>query len=61
MANVKAKGERIGRTQMTKDDIPVIFYKYYPAHTSRRMNICEPARVCRMISPAVYKYPELIK
>ena len=45
MANAKAKGVRIGRPQMTKDDIPQIFYRHYPAYLSGDLNVSELARV----------------
>ena len=31
MANAAIKGKHIGRPQTTKDDIPAVFYKHYPA------------------------------
>ena len=31
MANAKAKGKKIGRRPTTKDDIPAVIYKHYPA------------------------------
>ena len=39
MANAKAKGAKIGRPQATKDDIPAIFYKHYPAFVQGNLNI----------------------
>ena len=32
MAKAKAKGSAIGRPQTTKDDIPTLFLKHYPAY-----------------------------
>ena len=32
MANARDKGKHIGRPQTTKDDIPAVFYKHYPAY-----------------------------
>ena len=32
MANAKAKGKQIGRPQTTKDNIPAIFLRHYPAY-----------------------------
>lgn len=61
MANAKAKGVRIGRPQLTKDDIPPIFYRHYPAYVSGSLNITELARVCDMSRTTVYKYIELLK
>ena len=56
MANAKAKGVRIGRPQLTKDDIPPIFYRHYPAFVSGKLNISELARVCNMSRTTIYKY-----
>ena len=30
MANARAKGKQIGRPRLTQDEIPPIFYRYYP-------------------------------
>ena len=60
MANAKAKGKRVGRPQTTKDDIPAIFYKHYPAFVSGNMNVSELARICDLSRPTVYKYLKLI-
>ena len=60
MANAKAKGRRVGRPQTTKDDIPSVFYKHYPAFASGNMNVSELARICDLSRPTVYKYLKLI-
>ena len=60
MANAKAKGKKIGRPQTTKDDIPPLFYKHYPAYAAGKLNISELARVCGLSRPTVYKYLKLI-
>lgn len=41
MQNAKAKGKRVGRPQTTKDDIPAVFYKHYPAFAAGNMNVSE--------------------
>ena len=56
MANAKAKGKRIGRRPTTKDDIPAVFYKHYPAYAAGQLNVSELARVCGLSRPTVYKY-----
>ena len=61
MANAKAKGIAIGRPQTTKDDIPAIFYKHYPAFAQGNLNISEFARVCNMSRTTIYKYINLLK
>jgi len=60
MANAKAKGKHIGRPQATKDDIPLIFLKHYPAYKNKQLNLSEFARVCDLSRTTVYKYLELL-
>ena len=60
MANAKAKGIKVGRKPTTKEDIPAVFYKHYPAYTAKKMNLSELARVCKLSRPTVYKYLKLI-
>ena len=60
MDNAKAKGKKIGRPQTTKDDIPAVFFKHYPAYAAGKMNVSEFARVCGLSRPTVYKYLKMI-
>ena len=60
LENARAKGKKIGRPQTTKDDIPAVFYKYYPSFASGKMNVSELARICGLSRPTVYKYLKLI-
>ena len=61
MENAKAKGKKVGRPQTTKDNIPPIFYKHYPAFVAGTLNISEFARLCGMSRPTIYKYLRLLK
>ena len=61
MQNAKAKGKRVGRPQTTKDDIPAVFYRHYPAFAAGNMNVSELARICGLSRPTVYKYISLIE
>lgn len=61
MANAKAKGVRLGRPQMTKDGIPPIFYRHYPAYVKGDLNVSELARVCDISRNTVYKYVGLLE
>ena len=61
MANARAKGVRLGRPQMTKDDIPRIFYRHYPAFVKGELNVSELARVCELSRNTVYKYISLLE
>ena len=60
IANAKEKGRRIGRPQTTKEDIPAVFYRHYPAYSAGKLNISELARVCGLSRPTVYKYLRLL-
>lgn len=60
MANARAKGSRIGRPRSTKEDIPGIFLKHYPAYKTGKMNVSELARVCGLSRPTVYKYLRMV-
>lgn len=60
MANAAIKGKHIGRPQTTKDDIPAVFYKHYPAFMAGMLNVSELARVCGLSRPTVYKYLRLV-
>jgi len=61
IANAKAKGKKVGRPYLTKDDIPASFMKHYPALVEGKMNVSELARVCGISRPTVYKYVKMVR
>ena len=61
MANARAKGRQIGRPQATKDSVPAVFLRHYPAYKSGGLNVSEFARVCNMSRTTVYKYISLLE
>lgn len=61
MANAKAKGAKIGRPQVTAEEIPSVFYRHYPAFKKGSLNISELARVCNLSRTTVYKYISLLE
>ena len=61
MANAKAKGKQIGRPQVTKEDVPAIFLRHYPAYKSGYLNITELSRVCDLSRTTIYKYISLLE
>ncbi len=61
VANARAKGIKLGRPQLTKDEIPAIFYRHYPAYVSGELNVSELARVCNMSRTTIYKYIKFLK
>lgn len=60
MENAKSKGKRIGRPHTTKENIPPLFYKHYPAFAAKQINVSEFARICGLSRPTVYKYLKLV-
>ena len=61
MANAREKGRRIGRPKTTKDDIPPVFYRHYPAFMQGQMNVSDLARLCGLSRPTVYKYMKMMR
>ena len=61
MANAAAKGAKIGRPQVTADNIPAAFLRHYPAYKKGQLNVSELARVCDLSRTTVYKYLELLE
>ena len=61
MANAKAKGVKIGRPQLTADNIPANFYRHYPAYKSGQLKLSEFARVCDLSRTTIYKYISLLE
>ena len=59
MAKAKAKGVKIGRPQLTADNIPANFYRHDPAYKSGQLNLSEFARVCDLSRTTIYKYISL--
>ena len=42
MENAKAKGKKVGRPKSTRESIPAVFHKHYPAFCEGKMNVvCE--------------------
>ena len=61
MENAAAKGVRIGRPQVTADNIPATFLRHYPAFKKGQLNVSELARVCELSRTTVYKYIALLE
>ncbi len=61
MENARANGAKIGRPQLTAEDIPAVFYRHYPAFRSGSLNLSELARVCGLSRTTVYKYLRILE
>ena len=60
MQNAIAKGKKVGRRPTTRQDIPPLFYKHYPAYVAKQINVSEFARLANLSRPTVYKYLRLV-
>ena len=60
MENARAKGARIGRPQVTVEDIPAAFLRHYGAYRKGQLNLSELARVCGVSRTTAYKYVGLL-
>lgn len=61
LANARAKGKIIGRPKTTEDNIPTVFYKYYPMYKNGKINLSEFARLCEMTRASIYKYLKIVE
>lgn len=61
MVNARAKGNRIGRPQITVEDLPSAFLRHYPAYKSGHPNISKFSRVCGLSRTTIYKYISLLE
>ena len=60
MANAAAKGAKIGRPQVTADNISTNFLRHYPAYQRGQLNVSELARVCDLSRTTIYRYIKLL-
>ena len=61
MRNAKAKGAKIGRPQLTIEDIPANFIRHYPSYKKETLNLTELARLCNISRTTAYKYISLLE
>ena len=61
MDNARAKGKHIGRNRTTAEDIPSVFFRYYPQYTNGKINLSEFARLASLSRNSVYKYLKIVK
>lgn len=61
MANAKAKGKKIGRPQMTTENLPTKFFQHYPAYQRGELTISDLAKLLSCSRTTVYKYIVLME
>jgi len=59
--NARAKGKRLGRPPLTREQIPDIFFRHYPQYVAGKLNKTELARVCGIGSrTTLRKYLQIV-
>ena len=61
MANAKLKGKKIGRPQITINDIPNNVKKTYKLYKNNQINKSEFARICEISRTTLYKYIKILE
>ena len=61
MENAKAKGKHIGRYKTTENDIPAVFFRYYPQYANGTFNLSEFARLTKLSRNSIYKYLKIVE
>lgn len=56
MKNALSKGKRIGRPEITKNDLPDKFWKFFSMYQCKQITVTEFANVMNCSRPTIYKY-----
>lgn len=61
LKNAKKMGKVLGRPKTTKDNIPDLFYRYYPMYKNKQINKKEFSRLSKLSYPSIYKYISIVE
>ncbi len=61
MKNAKAKGKKIGRPEVTAENLPVKFLKHYPLYKEGKLGITDLANIMECSRTTIYNYISIIK
>lgn len=61
LENARAKGVKLGRPKVNRDNIPAVFYKYYPMFRNGKINLSELSRLCRISRVTIYRYLNIVE
>lgn len=61
LKNAKKMGKVLGRPKTTINNIPDLFYKYYPMYKNKQINKKEFSRLSKLSYPSIYKYIEIVE
>lgn len=58
---IRFERKKIGRPLTTLDDIPDLFFMYYPQYEADEISASEFARRCKLSRPSIYKYSRIVR
>lgn len=61
LKNARKEGRIGGRPRTKKDDIPDLFYRYYPMYKNNQINKKELSRLSKLSYPSIYKYIAIVE
>lgn len=61
LAASREKGIIGGRPRTTKENIPDVFYKYYPMYKSGQLNKVEFSKISGLSRSSIYKYIDIVE
>ena len=61
LKNAIKSGKKLGRPKTTIDNIPELFYKYYPMYKNNKINKKEFSRLSKLSYPSIYKYIDIVE
>lgn len=56
LASARARGAKIGRPQLTTENVPPKFWKYYPAYRDKHLTVTDLAQLVGVSRTTVYRY-----
>lgn len=61
LVNARAKGSRLGRPEVTAENVPSSFLRYYPKYKAKQLTVTEISRLLNISRTTVYKYISLLE
>lgn len=56
LENAKAQGKKLGRKNISIEDIPQMFFKHYPQYKNKIINLTEYSNLCKVSRPTIYRW-----
>ena len=60
-SGMRFERKKMGRPLTTLEDIPDLFFMYYPQYEADEISASEFARRCKLSRPSIYKYSRIVR